>query len=249
MKKILSTTILLLIVFPVFLFAQESSEPASPRFAGEAGKTATQLLAPQITISPQTYIAGEQTLYLEGAASPNSEITIYLKRQDKTIKRWLTSSNEKGNWLFKTDELIESGNYYLVARVEKHEVVSEMSEKRDITIRLSGVAIGSFLISFKSFTIILGIILALLVCYALWFIVQAYLLKKHLRQETWEIREMLNCAFDNLDKEVKQKIEFFDSQPGFSATEKRVYEDLHRFLLTARISIEKEIKDVENIIS
>lgn len=234
-------TIIILILLAIFW-------PTYHLSAQELNEKEVRLLPPQITIYPQTYIAGEQTLYLEGTAPPNSDITIYLKRGGDTIKKWQSTSNEKGDWSFSTNELIESGSYDLMARAEKNEIVSDMSEKHELAIKLSGVAIGSFLISFKVFVLTLGLFLILLVVYALIFIIRGRMLRKNLRRETWEVRQVLIYVFENLSKDIEKRIELFDAQPGFSEEEKKVYEDLKKYLLTAQISIEKEIRDVENIL-
>jgi len=89
--------------------------------------------SPQITLSPEKYVAGEETFYLEGTALPEVEIIIFLKENGKEVKKWLTSNNMQGEWSFSTRELIKSGLYYLSAVAkDKRGVESQPSASYEI---------------------------------------------------------------------------------------------------------------------
>lgn len=202
--------------------------------------------SPQITIWPKTYVSGEETYYLEGTSLPEVEITIFLKKNGKEIKRWHTLSNSQGEWSFFTKDLIKSGTYYLSAIAEdKRGAVSNSSESYKIEISLSGASLGPIIISFRTLVLFLILTLVLGIIIAGYFIWRSRQTKKILRKETREVKETLHKAFDELRKKIEKRIEMFDSRPGFSPEERKVCEDLKEALKITEESVNKEVKDIE----
>lgn len=227
MKK---TTILIIIFFLFFsdwVFAQTEK----PRF----------------TLYPEKYIAGEETLYLEGTALPETEVIISLQKEENEIKRWQALSNEKGEWSFSIQELVKPGKYYLAVKEKGEE--TGFSDRRPIEISLSGFSLGSYPIAFRNLVLILALILAAAVILALYFMGRTWQVKRILRKETREARTTLLSSFEGLDKEIEEQIKLFDFQPGFSVREREIYEELRKILTAARDSIEKEIKDIEEVLT
>jgi gas vesicle protein len=204
------------------------------------------IASPQITLSPAKYIAGEETLYLEGTALPEVEIIIFLKENGKEVKIWSTSSNMQGEWSFSTKELIKSGLYYLSALAkDKRGVESKSSDSYKIEVSLSGVSFGPFMIAFRELAIFLILFLFFGIIIAGYFTFRTRRAKKILRKETREVEETLNQVFNTLRAEIEERISMFDSRPGFNEQEKKIYDELKEALKTAEESVEKEIKDVE----
>ncbi len=69
MKKIIIPIVIAILFFSNSLFAQ--IEPIKP---------------PQIIIWPESYVAGEETFYLEGIALPEAEIIISLEKKKESLK-------------------------------------------------------------------------------------------------------------------------------------------------------------------
>jgi hypothetical protein len=204
------------------------------------------IASPQITLSPEKYIAGEETFYLEGIALPEVEITIFLKENGKEVKRWSTSSNMQGEWSFSTRELIKSGLYYLSALAkDKRGVESKPSDSYKIEVSLSGVSLGPFIIAFRELAVFLILFLFFGIIIAGYFTLRTRRAKKILRKETREVEETLHQVFNTLKAEIEERISMFDSRPGFSEREKKIFDELKVALKTAEESVEKEIKDVE----
>ncbi len=202
--------------------------------------------SPQITLWPQIHVSGEEIFYIEGEALPEVEIIIFLKKNGEDIKRWQTLSNNQGEWLFSTRELIKSGTYYLsVQAKDKRGAISNLSESRKIEVLLSGLSFGLFIVSFKTIVLVLlsGLFLGIII--AGYFVYRTKRTKKILQKETREVRESVHKSFDGLRKEIEERIEMFDSQPGFSKEERKVCDDLKEALKIAEESVNKEIKDVE----
>jgi len=201
---------------------------------------------PEINIWPEKYVAGEETFYIEGATLPEVEIMISLKKEDKEIKEWKTFSNSQGQWFFSTKELIQPGTYYLsVMAQDKRGAVSQVTEPKTIAISLSGIALGPILIASKTLVLIFVLILTLGILIFGFFIFRTWQTKKNLKKETREVKEIVQTSFEELRKEIEKRIEFLDSQPGFTEKEREVCEDLKKALKNSEESISKEIRDVE----
>ena len=202
--------------------------------------------SPQITLWPEKYIAGEETLYLGGTALPEVEIMIFLEENGEKIKRWSSSSNSQGEWSFSTRELIKSGLYYLKAEAkDKRGVESGPSDSHKVEVLLSGISLGPFIIAFKTLVPFLVLVLFFVIIAAGYFIYRIRLAKKILRKETREARESLSRAFDSLRVEIEERIRMFDSQPELSEQERKVCDELKEALKSAEETVQKEIKDIE----
>ena len=202
--------------------------------------------SPEITFYPKIYIAGEEVLYIEGQAPAESEITIFLEKDGKTVKEWHSLSNVQGSWSFSTKELIKSGTYELSAQAkDKRGALSYPSAGYSITVSFKGLALGPFMVSFKTLALLLFLFLSLGIIALGFFIYRVYATKKLLRKETKEAKEVLSRVFTALKQEVKEQIELFDSKAGFNEQEKKVYDDLMAALDVSEEVIRKEIHDVE----
>ena len=201
---------------------------------------------PQITLWPKTHIPGEEIFYIEGGAASDSEITIFLEKNEKIIKKWQTSSNGQGEWSFFTEELFKSGIYHLSAQAkDKRGAVSEKSEPKIIEISLSGLMLGPILISFRTLFLILALISILGILIFGFLIFQIRQSKKRLKKETEEAKESVQTSFGGLRKEIEKQIEMLDSQSGFTEKERKIYEDLKKVLKNSEETINREISDVE----
>ena len=202
--------------------------------------------SPQITIWPETYVSGEETLYIEGTTLPENEITIFLKKNEKVIKKWQTLSNSQGEWSFSTKDLIKSGTYYLSAQAkDKRGAVSEVTEQKTVEISLSGLAFGPILITFRTLALIFALISILGILIFGFLVFRIWQSKKILKKETKEAKESVRTSFEGLRKEIEKRIEMLDSQPGFTEKERKVYDELKETLKVAEESVAKEIKDIE----
>ncbi len=202
--------------------------------------------APVITIWPEKYIAGEEIFYLEGWALPEVDIIISLRKIGQDIKEWHAKSNEQGEWSFSTKELVKSGIYYLSAKAQDERgAVSNASDVRKIEVSLSGLSLGIFIVSFKNIISFLLLTLFLGIILIAYLIYKVRRTKKILRKETKEVKKSLYTAFELLEKEIKEQIEMFDSRPGLSKKEKKLYNNLKKDLEIVQDFIAKEIKDIE----
>ena len=222
--------------------------------AGNAAESRTVLNiepieSPKIILWPKTYLAGEETFYVEGVALPNVNIILFLKKNGDLIKEWETVSDSNGNWSFSTRELVKSGKYYLSAQArDERGVLSNPTQDYEIEIFLSGISIGPLAFTFKSLIFGLFLVLILALSIILYITRKAKKVKNSLRSETWEAEEVLKRKFEDLKKEIEKKIEFLDSKPGMSKKEKKLCQDLKDALKKAEKEVNKEIEDIEKLI-
>lgn len=202
--------------------------------------------ASEITIWPQKYFAGEEIFYIQGIAASNAEVLIYLKKDEKEIKKWSVFSDDNGEWFLSGKELIEPGNYYLVSQGEDDkDIAKNSSETKKIEVFFNGFVLNSIFVSFKTLTLILFIIFLIGVIIAAYYFHRIKKGRKKLKKEVKEVKESLDYNFEKIRAEIKKRVEMFDSQPGFSKKERELYNNLRETLDFSEKSIRKEVEDVE----
>lgn len=208
---------------------------------------AAELPTPEILIYPEIYLAGEEILYLEGKALPNSKVILSLKKDNLQLKIWEVSSDENGNWIFSTNELFKSGNYQILSRTKDVKgTLSNFSPEYQIKVVLAGLSFGSRIITYQNLLLIL-IILALTTSFFSIYLILSRLKKARakLKKETREAAESLKNTFNNLRKDLEKKIEYFDSKPGLSPEERKLRDEIMIILRNSEEQVRKEIKDIE----
>lgn len=202
----------------------------------------------EITISPENYFAGDETLYFQGRAEPDSRFFIFLNDiGGKTIKKWLIQSDLQGNWSFVSKDLVKTGRYNFVLGKEDGEK-AVYSEEKPVEVFLNGVFLFGAGLSFKNLAVILTAIFVFFLAAFGFFFLKFRKAKRKIQKEVKEARDICNIVFEGLQDKVKKRVELIDSQPGFNLEEKKTFDDLDKFLNAARFSIEKEITDVEKLI-
>ncbi len=202
--------------------------------------------SPQIVIHPETYISGEETLYIGGTSLPEVEIVVSLEKDGKEIKTWQTTSNSQGEWSLLINELIKSGTYYLLAQAkDERGVASNPSESYKIEILLSGLSLGPIIVSFRNLVLFLTLILILVVIIAIYFVWKSRQTKKILQKEIKEAKESLHRGIGILREEIEDRVQLMDSKPGFNPKEEETCQELKKTLMTIEKSVSKEIQDIE----
>jgi hypothetical protein len=205
---------------------------------------------PIITTIPDVYNSGEEILYIEGRAMPNTIVILYLKKEDEIVKKWEIVCDGNGNWQFTTEELFQSGEYKIQAQTrDARGAISNFSEEHNLKIILNGFAIGSFLIDYWTMIMILIILIALLIILFVIFVLREKKEHKKIDKEVREARESLKATFNLLRKKIEKRIKSIDSRPGFRKEEKEIRNDIFKILNSSEKIVEKEIKDIEDELS
>ncbi|MFC1629888.1 hypothetical protein ACFL11_01565, partial [Patescibacteria group bacterium] len=203
---------------------------------------------PEILIYPKTYIAGEETFYVEGRALPDSTVIVFFKKKGtEDVKIRELSSNSNGGWSFSTEDLFKSGDYFLSARTkDKRGAISDSSPEYKVKVILSGVSIGPWIFTYQFLFLILLILIILIAIFIIFIILSKIRRSKdRLREETEEAAESLKKTFDNLKKEIEKKVRYFDKKPGLSKKERKLRDELIVLLKDSEKVVGKEIKDIE----
>lgn len=85
--------------------------------------------APKITVCPETFIAGEEVLHIEGTALPNHTIISFFKSDEKLVKSWEVFSSEIGEWSFEEDGLFQSRIIFWTGLFSKISIAAFLKSK------------------------------------------------------------------------------------------------------------------------
>ncbi len=203
--------------------------------------------APEISVHPAIYNAGEEILYIGGKALPNSIIVIFLKQDNGLIKTWETTSDEDGSWSFYDDELFPNGIYIISATTEDSRgAVSDLSPEYEMKVSLNGITVGSLLIDYGSLILILALLVVIFLIVIVCVCYKIKMERKRIWKETKEAELSLKKTFKELRINLEKKIEYFDSKPGLSVKERKIRDSVFKILKNSEKIIRKEIRDIEN---
>jgi len=204
---------------------------------------------PEITICPDTYIAGEEVLHVEGTALPNHTIISFFESDEKLIKTWEVFSSEIGEWSFEEDGLFKSGIYKVLARAEnKKGAISNPSEGCQVKVILSGLSLGPWIISYKTLIwifIIILILILILIFYLFW---KTKRTRKLVEKETQDLKQKFYKEYKELEEDIGRELEILRKlKAGKEITEeeKKREAKLLKNLADVKEVLEKELKDVE----
>jgi len=213
-----------------------------------AGSVSAAAIAPEITVSPDSYLAGGETLYLQGTAQPNGQVIVLLRDGQEEIKSWTVKSNADGEWYLISNDPIKNGKYVLTASTEDGGQ-AVYSAGRSIDVSSSGVFfLGPLGVLYKNLVFALIAILAVSFALFLNFRIRLKKTRSKIAKEAKEARSVCGIVFGGLSERVERRMKMVDGQPGFSPEEKKAFEDIKEILEASRILIEKEISDVERSI-
>ena len=205
--------------------------------------------APKITVCPETFIAGEEVLHIEGTALPNHTIISFFESDEKLIKTWEVFSSEIGEWSFEEDGLFQSGIYKISARAEnKKGAISNSSEECQVKVILSGLSFGPWIISYKTLIwifIIILILILILIFYLFW---KTKRTRKLVEKETQDLKQKFYKEYKELEEDIGRELEILRKlKAGKEITEeeKKREAKLLKNLADVKEVLEKELKDVE----
>jgi len=183
-------------------------------------------------------------------ALPDSQITVWLQRDNDQAKSYTLKSDAEGDFVFIAEDKLKEGAYKMWAEsIAPNGAKGETSEKAVFKVVLPmKIRFGNFVVDYITvvntlLTLCLG--LFLLVFYA-WHRIAIW--KRRVRQETREAEQKLKSAFLALTKEVKAQTAKMDGVEGLSEREKNLYLRLKKALDSSEKIIEKEISQIEKAI-
>ena len=202
--------------------------------------------SPTFTSYPQQ-IYTDEIFEAKGTTYPNSQVTVWLQREDDKPKSQIMKSDEKGNFNFVAEQKLKDGVYKLWAEVtDERGAKSYPSEQiilkaiLPLQIRIGKIVIDYVTIIDTLITIVIG--LSVLAFYS-WYRIKLW--RRRLKKETKEAEQKLHQAFSSLTKEVKKQVSKLDGQEGLSERESAIYNQLKKALDNSEEIVGKEIKDIE----
>lgn len=209
------------------------------------------IAAPEITVCPDTYIAGEEILHIEGAALPNHTIISSFQTDEKLIKTWEASSSEIGEWSFEEDGLFKSGIYKISARAKNVKgAISNPSKECVLRVILSAISVGPWIISYKTLVWIFIIILILILILIFYLVWRAKRTQKLIEKETQDLKQKFYKEYKELQDDILKELEILKKTRAggeITAEEKKREEELLKNLEDVKTVLEKELKDIEEI--
>lgn len=204
---------------------------------------------PTFTGYPQELQSGE-ILVVKGKTYTNSQVTVWLQRENEDTKSKIIESDENGDFTFVAEEKIKDGVYKIWAMVEDQRgAKSNSSEELTIVVRKSAfLRIGSWAVSILSLLIPLLALVILLLLLIGYGCRKFSLFKRGLRKEVTEAELSLHGAFDSLRHNLAKQIKLLEktkSKRELTKEEKLLFKQLKKQLDTAERAVGKEIGDIE----
>lgn len=213
----------------------------------------TELDPPVITAISRN-ISNEEIFYIGGQSEKNSAIIIYLQnlKSGETLS-WNVNSDEGGEWFYRHNSFLSSGNYILWVQAKALDQMSPPSPQVTMSVRDTALQFGSSRISYETLYLILVILLAIallgLIIYTSFHGYHAR--KKHhlFMKEVREAEEAIRRGFAILHRDVEAELAVIkkaklnkELSTETEEKERRLLEDLSKI----EKYIGKEVLDIED---
>lgn len=205
-----------------------------------------------IEYSPELEIG--DILVIKGKTYPDSEVTVWLQRENDSPATRVVKSDARGDFSFVFDTRLSEGVYKFWAQVkDKRGAQSSFTEKFNVAVRKTPIIrFGFWLIDFVSIVIILValIVLLILIIWYSWHKFKTF--KKRLEKEVFEVEHAVHKAFKALRSDIHdqlKRLEHAKTKRELTEEEEAVERTFRAHLDTAEKYIEKEIEDVEKEVS
>ncbi len=229
-------------------------------FWGAAAKAEDALLEmePPLITAISKNISNNEIFYAGGKAQTSGgKIKIYIKN-DRTGEAFSeeVEVDSKGEWFYRHDAFLNDGDYILWAQSKVGEQLSPPSPQMKMTINKTALQIGSSRVSYETLlSLIIGvlfIIISILIFYAGLYAKKIRKKNRQFKKEVREIEDAVHKGFMMLHREIGKElklVERMSSQKLLSERESNYREHLMNDLKRIERHIEKEIMDVERLLS
>lgn len=211
---------------------------------------AQELAPPQITTF-SAYISNQEIFYVGGNVSDTkSDVILYVQKEETgEIRTMRINPHQNGEWFYRHDTFLVSGDYIVWAQGEKENVLSPPSPQKKIVVTSVAFQIGASRMS-KEEAFLFGMVLFLVLdVILLVFIVERMIRirkkKAKLREEIREAEESIRRGFAVLQRDIIAELQSLKKGKNTSEIEKRereILEDLEEI----KKYITKEVWDVED---
>ena len=199
-------------------------------------------------------ISNNEIFYTGGKTeASNTDVIIYIQsvQTGETISRKVVS-DKRGDWFYRHDTFLLSGNYILWTQSQLGEELSPPSPQINIAVRATAIQFGSSRISFETFylgaVIVLLLVLIGLVSYIVFHSFHFQKKRKHFIKEINEAEEAIRRGFAVLRRDIQQELSVVKKakvDSALSSELKAKEEQLLRDLEEVERNIGKEVFDIE----
>jgi len=205
--------------------------------------------SPELSACPPTLVSGEEILHLEGNASINHTVIVFLNRDGKTIKTWEVATDSKGSWSLEDSGLFKSGIYKISARAKNNKgAISNPSSECTLKIILSGISIGPWILRYQCLIWLALLILLILLI----ILVYIYLLSRrehrYIERESKDLRKKFYKEYNELKEDIRLQLEMFrkaKAERELTKEEEELEERLLKDLKDIEVVLDRELKDIE----
>lgn len=185
---------------------------ASFLFSGGNATAANVELSPPIATIISKNISNEEIFYIGGKTElAQTEVVIYLQnlKTGETVSQKAISDNH-GDWFYRHDQFLASGNYLLWAQSKIGEEMSPPGPQISIIVRSTALQLGASRISYELFyalmVVAMGIVLLTMIAYVVYRGRQ--LKKKHkiFTKEVMEAEEAVRTGFAILHRDIEAEL-------------------------------------------
>lgn len=209
---------------------------------------------PQFVDYP-TQINSEVIPVITGATRPNAEVTVTVTRVGSGAepREYILQSDAAGTFTFIPDGRFENGVYELVARaIDEHGAHSDPSDAIRIAVQDPGyIQIGSLIVSVLSVVVPLVALLVLLILFLMYGLRRMRVIRGTVVRETKEALTVLDREFTQLSsilEEQKKNLEASRKTNKLTRAENDLIDTLMHAMEASRKRVEKEVKEVDDIV-
>lgn len=223
-------------------------------FAEVDNKGGVVELAPPYVTTVSKDVSNNEIFYV-GGKTENKDTTVIIYTQNLTTGEttsYEVISNKKGEWFYRHNSFLTSGNYTIWTQAKIGDIVSPPSPQIEMKVARAALTFGVSRISYETLfglvTLLLLLLISGLIVYILYHAYHHR--KKHgiLLKEIREAEESIKRGFAVLRRDIEREIESLKKRQlsgGMTEEEKRREEELFRDLKEIEQRIGKEVWDVE----
>ena len=149
------------------------------------------------------------------------------------------------------DDLIKSGLYKITARTrDTRGAISQESSPCFVKVILSGVAIGPWIIGYKTLALIVSIIFIIVLAGIFYLLLKVRKIQRLIKKETKDLKEKFYKEYNELQADIEAELEELKRSRGkrkITEKEKKREKELLKNLSDVKNVLEKELKDIEKI--
>jgi len=239
-------------VFPIQGILGQQGEESKLSSSPFAGTREVELAPPLITTISRN-ISNEEIFYIGGKTdSPQTQIIIYLQNlQSGETMSQIVLSDKRGDWFYRHNTFLASGNYRLWAQSKILDQMSPPSPQIEMKVEQTAIQFGVSRISYetlyKGISVVLFLLFLGLIGYILFLGYHGR--KKHIQflKEMREVEEALRRGFAILRRDIEAELAYERKtrpKKSFTPEEKAKEEQTLKDLEAVEQCIGKEVLDV-----